>query len=252
MGVGKYTPNDAVAGDMGWKPPAVKQWTNILRHWCRCTKMENSRTNYKVFQWSVRKSSYKIKNWSYQVMEMLKFYNYGNFCNINENFLDKNLISQIEEKIFDKYKNDWCARIASYGTGSKLRTYKLFKFSYCTEKYLKQFLPLRYRSAFAKFRCGVAPLKIETGRYERKDVHERVCFNCSSTLEDERHVLLNCPLYEDLRQTMFIDILGVNNNFSELSDEDKFIYLFKNDMIFNIVAKTCHNILMRRNSLLYK
>ena len=61
MGVGKYTPNDAVAGDMGWKPPAVKQWTHILRHWCRCTKMENSRINYKVFQWSVRKSSYKIK-----------------------------------------------------------------------------------------------------------------------------------------------------------------------------------------------
>jgi hypothetical protein len=32
MRVGKYTPNDAVAGDMGWKPPYVKQWTNIFRH----------------------------------------------------------------------------------------------------------------------------------------------------------------------------------------------------------------------------
>jgi hypothetical protein len=30
-----------VAGDMGWKPPYVKQWTNIFRHWFRCTKMEN-------------------------------------------------------------------------------------------------------------------------------------------------------------------------------------------------------------------
>ena len=24
LGVGKYTPNDAVAGDMGWKPPSVR------------------------------------------------------------------------------------------------------------------------------------------------------------------------------------------------------------------------------------
>ena len=29
MGVRKYTLNDAVAGDMGWKPPYVKQWTNV-------------------------------------------------------------------------------------------------------------------------------------------------------------------------------------------------------------------------------
>ena len=52
-------------------------------------------------------------------MEVLKLYNYENFCNINANFLDKNIISQIEEKIFDRFKNNWCARIASYGTGQR-------------------------------------------------------------------------------------------------------------------------------------
>jgi hypothetical protein len=25
MGVGKYTPNDAIAGDMGWKPAYIRQ-----------------------------------------------------------------------------------------------------------------------------------------------------------------------------------------------------------------------------------
>jgi DNA gyrase inhibitor GyrI len=40
MGVGKYTPNYAVAGAMGWTPLYVKQWTNIFSHWSRCTKME--------------------------------------------------------------------------------------------------------------------------------------------------------------------------------------------------------------------
>jgi hypothetical protein len=73
--------------------------------------------------------------------------------------------------MFNKYKTDWCTRMDSCGRGSKLRTYKLFKFSYCTEQYLLQNIPIRYRSALAKFRSGVAQLKIETGRYERKDVH---------------------------------------------------------------------------------
>ena len=29
MGVGKYTPNDAIAGDMGWKPAYIRQWSNM-------------------------------------------------------------------------------------------------------------------------------------------------------------------------------------------------------------------------------
>jgi hypothetical protein len=53
----------------------------------------------------------------------------------------------------------------------------------------------RYTSAFAKFRCGVAPLRIETGRYENKNVNERVCFICHEQIEDEKHVLLNCIKY---------------------------------------------------------
>jgi hypothetical protein len=36
--------------------------------------------------------------------------------------------------------------------------------------HLSKNIPSRYRSAFAKFRCGVAPLRIETGRYENKNV----------------------------------------------------------------------------------
>ena len=113
-----------------------------------------------------------------------------------------------------------------------------------------QNIPIRYRSAFAKFRCGVAPLKIETGRYERKELNERLCINCDN-LEDEKHVLLKCPLYEDLRQSMFIDVVGHNNNFLTLSDYEKFIFLFNNDTVCNSVAKTCHNILLRRNSIVY-
>jgi len=45
---------------------------------------------------------------------------------------------------------------------NKLRTYCTFKSEYCSENYCKIILPLRHCAAFAKFRCGVAPLRIET------------------------------------------------------------------------------------------
>ncbi len=52
-----------------------------------------------------------------------------------------------------------------------------FKHAYETESYLTDKLPYVHRSAMAKFRCGVAPLKIETGRYENIPLEARICFN---------------------------------------------------------------------------
>jgi hypothetical protein len=75
-------------------------------------------------------------------------------------------------------------------------------------------MPLKYRNANAKLRCGVAPLRVETGWYERKAVHERTCLYCINCVEDELHVLMQCPLYVDIRQKMSNDILRFNENFS--------------------------------------
>ena len=48
-----------------------------------------------------------------------------------------------------------------------------------------------YRSAYSKFRCGVAPIKLETCRYglNRLPVAERVCETCD-VVEDECHVIM--------------------------------------------------------------
>ena len=119
-----------------------------------------------------------------------------------ENSLPKNVITQLEDFLFDKYKVNWQNRMFSQKVGNKLRTCKLFKEIFETES--------RYRSAFAKFRCGVAPLRIETGRYENKNVNERVCFICHEQIEDEKHVLLNCPLYANLRERLFNEVKRSN------------------------------------------
>ena len=168
-----------------------------------------------------------------------------------ENILYKNVITQLEDFLFDKYKVNWQNRMFSQKVGNKLRTYKLFKEVFEIEMYLSKNIQSRYRSAFAKFRCGVAPMRIETGRYENKNVNERVCLICHDQIEDEKHVLLDCPLYADLRESLFNEAKRSNVHFIILSDDDKFIYLFKSTECYDMVAKTCFNILSRRNSFLY-
>ena len=84
--------------------------------------------------------------------------------------------------------------------GNKLRTYRKFKENYDTEQYVEVITQKRYRSAYAKFRCGVAPIKLETCRYglNRMPVHQRLCESCN-VVEDECYVIMHCSLYDDIR-----------------------------------------------------
>ena len=64
-------------------------------------------------------------------------------------------------------------------------------------------LPLAHRSAFAKFRCGVAPLRLETGRYEGLPDDELKCPFCRVYVEDEKQVLLQCDKCDTIRRNLF-------------------------------------------------
>ncbi len=50
----------------------------------------------------------------------------------------------------------------------KLRTYRTFKSELKQEKYLKMNLSRTERSYLAQLRCGVLPIRIETGRFKGK------------------------------------------------------------------------------------
>ena len=65
----------------------------------------------------------------------------------------------------------------------------------------------------SKFRIGICPLRIETGRYEQvsRDKRglpeaERICKCCihaSDFVENEHHFLLTCPAYESERKVLY-------------------------------------------------
>ena len=61
LGTGKYTPNVAVQGEMGWKPINIDQWKAICNHWSRCFNYDSSRLNKAVFNWTVIKGNIDVK-----------------------------------------------------------------------------------------------------------------------------------------------------------------------------------------------
>ena len=57
-------------------------------------------------------------------------------------------------------------------------------------------------------------------------MRERICFHCKSlnreTVEDEKHVILTCPLYNAQRATLFTRLEESIQGFSYISEEQKF------------------------------
>ena len=97
----------------------------------------------------------------------------------------------------------------------------------------------------------VAPIRIETGRYEMIPYDKRNCFNCITKVENEEHVLLACPLYKDIRLELFSKIVMPSHIFDALSNPEKVRHLLSDSRIINYSAKACHDILSERRKYLY-
>lgn len=179
---------------------------------------------------------------------------------LNTETPNKGIIQQrLQIDMLNTFENEWRQDLdrqtSVSGSGrNKLRTYRLFKTEYKTEPYLNCVMSKAHRSAYAKFRCGVAPIRLETGRYERLEERERTCFHCKTVIENEEHVLLDCPLYNDLRLQLFEKYSEKTEHFNSLSKTDKVILILGSEAydLIRISAKICHSILKLRRELLYK
>ena len=88
----------------------------------------------------------------------------------------------------------------------------------------------RYRSAYAKFRCGVAPIKLETCRcgLNRMPVDQRLCESCN-VVEDECDVIMHGSLYYvGIRSQLFTEICNFSDHFPTLSTDVQFSQIMSN------------------------
>ena len=87
---------------------------------------------------------------------------------------------------------------------SKLSIYATFQSTVEKEKYLVSLSLKKYIKVLAKFRTSNHELEIENGRHKGLRLEERLCEFCKESgtyvIEDEYHLVLCYPLYEDLRQ----------------------------------------------------
>jgi len=261
LGVSTRAPNSGVYGDLGWFPFYTRASWQAIAFFTRATEMPSNSL--------VREAMYAQRTllaqgkdcWLSTLKDTLCTTSYGSIC-WNTWWLDsdfmcacsrisiddrgKQCVIRWEDDCYDECKNlyihdhwhkDVIREHAKHGEGgNKLRTYKLFKQSWGFEPYLVHIDNRDKRVLMSKFRIGICPLRIETGRYEndghRKCIspHERICLVCRHPreIEDEFHFLLQCPTYSRLR----CRLLQVVKDILNLSDADIARLLPDSDQLF--------------------
>ena len=161
----------------------------------------------------------------------------------------KEVMADMDLVLQEHFEQIWLAGVNSVEARglNKLRTYRTFKQDFVTEQYVFRPMPRSHRSALARFRCGVAPIRIETGRYERLPLEERLCPVCDeNSVESEFHVIMQCQLYTDIRQELFYHTEAISNVFRDMSPEEQFRSLMSENCTIKYAANACHQILKRR------
>ncbi|MCG8049515.1 MAG: reverse transcriptase family protein, partial [Candidatus Thiodiazotropha endolucinida] len=220
LGVHRFSPNLAINGDVGWLPSTMRHWHNMVRMLNRITVMDDSRLTKRIFDIDHAQGQYN-NNWSSELRRIF------NSIDMIDTYDTKQTVDMctVKQKLYSYYADSWPDKVR---TSPKLRTYITFKTSYETENYVKMNLQRNERSILAQFRCGVLPLRIETGRFVGEKPEERLCRLCNcNTPEDETHFLLDCTLYTSIRDQWFKDIIQriSDNSWIQMNNSDKIKFL---------------------------
>ena len=109
-------------------------------------------------------------------------------------------ITEAQHRLQDLMNLEWSAKIPSK---PKLRSYSFFKHSISAEPYVTSNLSKGKRSLISQLRVGILTLKIESGRYVRKTLTERLCKLCNCNVEDEIHFICLCQNLNNIRSYYF-------------------------------------------------
>ena len=118
------------------------------------------------------------------------------------------------------------------------------------ENYLIDIKNVIHRRSLTRIRLSSHKLMIETGRYQKIALNNRLCYFCKTEVEDEIHFVVKCKTYCQLRREILNKCIYYNANFEYYSDKEKFVFLLTNQHLQTMVAEFCYLANQMRTSLM--
>ena len=138
-------------------------------------------------------------SWAKSVKILLESLGIGHVW-IEQGVGDVNMFLRVfKQRLTDNFIQDWNEQVSN---SSRANTYKLIA-NFNFKCYLAVVIIRKFRYAFTRLRVASHRLETEAGRRHkpnRTPVEEKKCHFCRNSVEDEFHFIIECKLYEDLRE----------------------------------------------------
>ena len=247
LGIHKKSSNVATRGELGRYPNIIYILKLVIKNWFRITSYENKNSLiYKTYLCNIQLQLNGKQCWGSNIKSFLA--NTLGLSAMTENSgirksdikRNMDLITKNMECIFNfQWLNELNKESGkNKGDKNKLRTYSKFKKSFEYENYLDLQPMFHLRKNITKLRVSSHKLEIEIGRYStskrvRVDPNARICKYCDlHEVEDESHVLMICPNYEQGRIKLFKSLSESFPSFQFLDEIKQFIFLMNcNDAV---------------------
>ena len=223
LGVKTTTNDTVVVGESGMIPPRVKCHANVILNFIRLNNLNSNSIVKKTFLQQQEMNEIGAQCWYSRVLDIAKGYNIDP---LSHTFNDDTKY-KIRQTCYNSFKNSWKSDLLEK---PKLRTYRLLKDNFGTEKYLSLVTKKKFRNAITRLRSSSHTLEIERGRWTNPitPVENRLCPYCN-LVEDEIHFLFQCELYTNDRVAFFNKVNQYTPGFLDLEQPDKFLFLFTNE-----------------------
>ena len=193
----------AIYAELGRLPLHYFWWREVLRLWNAIVSLPEGTVWRDILQDNLADQACRRKNWSGQVHAFL----------VGIGFLSGPLqlrtldVGEVLKCLLGRYASVWDS-LPSYPRLAvdrvALTTYHrwMHRDEWLDRPgYLDLRLSHRRTYLFVRFKLGCHDLAIVTGRWHGVPRPERICSRCDlSALDDERHLVFECPMFEDLRR----------------------------------------------------
>ena len=148
----------------------------------------------------------------------MKMSEYLNLFDFSYNSLSDSKIKQLVDLMEKKYVSYWKQTLQH---SRKLSFYHSIKKNYSLSAYLDSTRKNPMRRTLVKFRIGCHNLRVETCRYDKIPLEERICPLCSGNkIKEETHLLLDCQRYSSMRDIFLSKIETKFDDIRKLSHEN--------------------------------
>ena len=187
-------------------PLKIEIQMRVVKFWLKIINNSMSFNNYtkKIYITLLQiKDLYPTKvTWVTKLKDLLDRCGMGVFFRNQRVENENKFLREIKQRMNDMYLQEWLGKVNETSNG---RLYKHIKEKFEFEKYLK--MPNKtLRNAITKVRLSSHLYLIERGRWANINRGERKCTECGC-IEDEYHVLIECPRYSEVRKGCLSNVL---------------------------------------------